>query len=51
MLQRLESRENAKHAVHVPHSDRFPLVCPATAHEHLEAEHVLGKTVLRIRQP
>lgn len=35
----------------VPTSERFPLVDAAKAHEHLGAGHVLGKTILRIRQP
>jgi NADPH:quinone reductase-like Zn-dependent oxidoreductase len=35
----------------VPISERFPLVDAAKAHEHLAAGHVLGKTILRIRQP
>jgi len=34
----------------VPISERFPLTEAAKAHEHLAAGHVLGKTVLRIRQ-
>jgi NADPH:quinone reductase-like Zn-dependent oxidoreductase len=34
----------------VPISERFPLADAAKAHEHLAAGHVLGKTVLRIRQ-
>jgi len=35
----------------VPISERFALVNAKKAHEHLASEHVLGKTILRIRQP
>jgi hypothetical protein len=50
MLQRrdVEDRESAKHAVHLQHT---MLAVVIMTHEHLAAEHGLGKTVLRIRHP
>jgi NADPH:quinone reductase-like Zn-dependent oxidoreductase len=45
------NRAVASAKLKVPISERFPLADAAKAHEHLAAGHVLGKTVLRIRQP